>query len=111
MAGGGDRKSISIIITAAYIMINIRKVFFSPMPEKLEGHVGDVTVLDKVAIATLCFLMIVIGVFPAVMVPMVEKALRTSCACWEVHNVYLTNFRFHPPRNPDPCPRRSDPHL
>jgi NADH-quinone oxidoreductase subunit M len=68
--------SISIIITAAYIMMNIRKVFFSPMPEKLEGHVGDVTILDKVAISTLCLLMIVIGVFPAVMVPMVERGVE-----------------------------------
>jgi NADH-quinone oxidoreductase subunit M len=68
--------SISIIITAAYIMINIRKVFFSPMPEKLEGHIGDVTVLDKVAIVTLCAFMILIGVFPAVMVPMVETGVE-----------------------------------
>ncbi len=68
--------SISIIITAAYIMMNIRKVFFSPMPEQLEGHVGDVTVLDKVAITTLCFFMIVIGLFPAVMVPMVERGVE-----------------------------------
>ena len=30
--------SISIIITAAYIMRNIRQVFFGEMPEKLEGH-------------------------------------------------------------------------
>lgn len=68
--------SISIVITAAYIMMNIRKVFFSPMPEKLEGHVGDVTILDKVAIVTLCFFMIVIGIFPAVMVPMVERGVE-----------------------------------
>ncbi len=68
--------SISIVITAAYIMMNIRKVFFSPMPEKLEGHVGDITALDKVAISTLCFFMIVIGLFPAVMVPMVEKGVQ-----------------------------------
>ncbi|MBI5351401.1 MAG: NADH-quinone oxidoreductase subunit M [Chloroflexi bacterium] len=69
--------SISIIITAAYIMINIRKVFFSPMPEEIEKHhIGDITVLDKVAIATLCFCMIVIGIFPAVMVPMVETGVQ-----------------------------------
>lgn len=67
--------SISIIITAAYIMINIRKVFFSPMPENLEGHVGDVTVLDKVAITTLCLFMVGIGLFPAIMVPMVETGV------------------------------------
>jgi NADH-quinone oxidoreductase subunit M len=68
--------SISIIITAAYIMINIRKVFFSPMPEKLEGHIGDVTMLDKVAITALCLLMIGIGLFPAIMTPMVEKGVE-----------------------------------
>lgn len=68
--------SISIIITAAYIMINIRKVFFAPLPEKLEGHIGDVTVLDKIAIVTLSFLMIVIGIFPSVMVPMVETGVK-----------------------------------
>ncbi len=68
--------SISIVITAAYIMINIRKVFFSEMPENLQGHIGDVTVLDKVAITTLCFFMIIIGMFPAVMVPMVEKGVE-----------------------------------
>jgi len=68
--------SISIIITAAYIMTNIHKVFYSPMPEKLEGHVGDITVLDKVAITTLSFFMIVIGLFPAVMVPMVQRGVE-----------------------------------
>ena len=36
--------SISIVITAAYIMRNIRDVFFRPMPENLEGHITDVNV-------------------------------------------------------------------
>ena len=68
--------SISIVITAAYIMLNIRKVFFGPMPEKFEGHITDVTVLDKVAIVTLCALMIVIGLFPSIMVPMVQTGVQ-----------------------------------
>ena len=68
--------SISIVITAAYIMMNIRKVFFSPMPENLEGHIGDITVLDKVAIVTLCLFMIGIGLFPSIMVPMVETGVQ-----------------------------------
>jgi len=67
--------SISIVVTAAYIMLNIRKVFFGSMPEGLAGHVGDVTVLDKVAISTLCVLMIGIGLFPALMVPMVQTGV------------------------------------
>jgi NADH-quinone oxidoreductase subunit M len=68
--------SISIVITAAYIMRNIRSVFFGDMPEKLEGHITDVTVLDKVAIGTLCFFMVVIGLFPSFMVPLVESGVE-----------------------------------
>jgi NADH-quinone oxidoreductase subunit M len=68
--------SISIIITAAYIMIAIRRVFFGPMPEKLEGHISPITALDKVAIFTLCSCMVIIGIFPAVMVPMVETGVK-----------------------------------
>jgi len=68
--------SISIIITAAYIMVDIRKVFFGSLPEKLEGHLSPLTELDKVAITLLCSLMIIIGMFPVVMVPMVERGVE-----------------------------------
>jgi NADH-quinone oxidoreductase subunit M len=68
--------SISIVITAAYIMRNIRQVFFGEMPEKLEGHITDVTVLDKVAITTLCLFMVLIGWFPRLMAPMVESGVE-----------------------------------
>lgn len=68
--------SVSIVITAAYILLVIRRVFFSPMPEKLEGHISDVTVLDKLAIGTLCFFMILIGIIPSVMVPMMETGVK-----------------------------------
>jgi NADH-quinone oxidoreductase subunit M len=67
--------SISIVITAAYIMRNIRQVFFAKLPEKLEGHMTDVTMLDKVAIVTLCALMILIGLFPRLMVPLVSTGV------------------------------------
>ncbi len=68
--------SISIVITAAYIMRNIRQVFFGDVPERFEGHLTDVTVLDKLAIATLCLFMIVIGLFPGFMVPLVETGVN-----------------------------------
>jgi NADH-quinone oxidoreductase subunit M len=67
--------SISIVITAAYIMRNIRQVFFGDMPVNLEGHITDITFLDKVAISFLCMFMIVIGLVPSVMVPMVQKGV------------------------------------
>jgi len=68
--------SISIVITAAYIMRNIRQVFFAKMPEKFEGHLTDITVLDKVAIVTLCAFMIVIGLYPRFMVPLVASGVQ-----------------------------------
>jgi NADH-quinone oxidoreductase subunit M len=68
--------SISIVITAAYIMRNIRQVFFSDLPQKLEGHLTDVTMLDKVAITTLCLFMILIGLFPGIIVPMVQTGVE-----------------------------------
>ncbi len=68
--------SISIIITAAYIMRNIRQVFFGEVPEKFEGHLTDITILDKVAITTLCLFMIIIGLFPSFMVPMVQTGVE-----------------------------------
>lgn len=68
--------SISIVITAAYIMRNIRQVFFGELPQKLEGHLTDITVLDKIAITVLCLFMIVIGLFPGFMVPMVQTGVK-----------------------------------
>jgi hypothetical protein len=45
------------------------------MPENLEGHITDITVLDKVAITTLCLFMILIGLYPAFMAPMVDTGV------------------------------------
>jgi NADH-quinone oxidoreductase subunit M len=67
--------SISIVITAAYIMTNIRRVFFGEMPTHLEGHISPLTALDKVAIATLCLLMVALGLFPWLMAPMVQTGV------------------------------------
>jgi NADH-quinone oxidoreductase subunit M len=58
--------SISIVITASYIIRIIGGVFFGKMPH-YEHHFGDVTVLDKVALIFICLIMIAIGVYPALM--------------------------------------------
>lgn len=81
--------SISIVITAAYIMRNIRQVFFGELPEKFEGHLTDITVLDKVAIVTLCLFMIGIGLFPGFMVPMVEVGVARILNILEPYLAYL----------------------
>ena len=68
--------SISIVITAAYVLLAIRKAFFGDMPAQFEGHIGAISVLDKVALVTLCLIMISLGVFPNLMVPMVSQGVQ-----------------------------------
>ncbi len=68
--------SISIVITAAYVLLVVRRVFFGEMPKEFEGHITPISALDKVAIVTLVGLMIAIGVFPALMSPMVSLGVE-----------------------------------
>jgi NADH-quinone oxidoreductase subunit M len=64
--------SISIVITASYVILVIRRVFFGEMDPHFEGHITPINALDKVAIIVLCGFMIVLGVYPALMAPMVS---------------------------------------
>jgi NADH-quinone oxidoreductase subunit M len=68
--------SISIVITASYIIRIIQRVFFGQLPEEFDGHVRDVTVLDKVALVLLSGIMILIGIYPAIIVPLVESGVE-----------------------------------
>jgi NADH-quinone oxidoreductase subunit M len=69
--------AISIVITASYIIRITGKVFFGRVPEPLEHHnIGDVTVLDKVALGMLSAILIAVGVYPALMVPLVSSGVN-----------------------------------
>jgi NADH:ubiquinone oxidoreductase subunit 4 (subunit M) len=46
------------------------------VPEEFSGHVRDVTVLDKVALMVLSVILIAIGWFPRLMVPLVETGVN-----------------------------------
>jgi len=75
--------AISIVITASYIIRIIGRVFFGAMPEHFEhgDHaVGDVTVMDKVALGVICIIMITVGVYPSVMVPLVQSGVKNILA-------------------------------
>jgi len=67
--------SISIVITASYIIRIISKVFFGKMPEEYADHIHDVTVLDKVALVLLAGILVLVGIYPAIMVPLVESGV------------------------------------
>jgi NADH-quinone oxidoreductase subunit M len=66
---------LGVIVTAAYILLVVRRVFFGEIPEKLEKTATDVGWMDKVSIALFCLFMIGIGIFPGFMVPMVQSGV------------------------------------
>ena len=67
--------AISIVVTASYVLLVVRRVFFGKMPEEFEGHIKPINTLDKIALASLMALMIGIGLFPALMVPWVQSGV------------------------------------
>ncbi|MCS6995329.1 MAG: NADH-quinone oxidoreductase subunit M [Anaerolineales bacterium] len=68
--------SISIVVTAAYVLLVVRRAFFGEMPAQFEHHITPITALDKVAIVTLCACMVLLGLFPGLMAPMVSTGVQ-----------------------------------
>jgi len=68
--------AIGIIITAAYILLVVRRVFFGDMKPELEGSITNVNSLDKLAIGLLALIMIALGWFPSLMSPMIQSGVN-----------------------------------
>ena len=73
--------ALGIILTAAYVLRVVVQVFFGEFHEDKFHGVGDVTVLDKTALAILAVVLIGLGVFPQLLMNMISRALRPSCRC------------------------------
>jgi NADH-quinone oxidoreductase subunit M len=68
---------VGIVITAAYVLRVVQRVFFGEFDEsKWHDPIGDVTALDKVAISILAIWLIIVGVFPAIMQPMITGGME-----------------------------------
>jgi NADH-quinone oxidoreductase subunit M len=68
--------AISIVVTASYVLLVVRRVFFGKMPSEFEGHIQPINILDKISLILLMTLMVGIGVFPALMVPWVQTGVQ-----------------------------------
>ena len=66
---------LSIVITAAYILLTLRRVFFGDLPAVYENSVSDINLRDKIAISVLSLFMIGIGILPGLMVPLIESGV------------------------------------
>jgi len=71
--------ALGIVITAAYILRVVQHVFFGPLKPEFE-HVGDVTILDKVALLILCAILIVVGVYPSILMNLINTGVMPIVA-------------------------------
>ena len=67
---------LGIIVTAAYVLRVVGQVFFGEFDEERFPDVTPITVLDKIALATLLVWLVLLGVYPRLMAPMIESGVK-----------------------------------
>ncbi len=72
--------ALGIVITASYIMRIIGRVFFGKIPEEFEGHISGINNFDRLALVLLAGILILIGVYPTIMAPLVESGANAVLA-------------------------------
>ncbi|MFZ4816020.1 MAG: complex I subunit 4 family protein [Phototrophicaceae bacterium] len=71
---------IGIIITAAYVLRVTHQVFFGKFNAELYPDVGNIRWTDRIILLLLAVPLMVIGLYPNIMAPMVEIGLRPVLA-------------------------------
>jgi NADH-quinone oxidoreductase subunit M len=60
--------AVAIVITAAYILLAVQRVFFGELPEAF-AQISDIRWHDKLALGILCSLLVIVGLYPAIIAP------------------------------------------
>lgn len=71
---------LGIVITAAYVLRVTGRVFFGEFDEQRYGDVGDIFVTDRIILLLLGVPLLIIGIYPAVLAPMIEAGVRPVVA-------------------------------
>lgn len=66
---------IGLLFTGAYILKGIKKVLHGPLNEKWVGHLTDINTREIIVMAPLMTLILVIGVWPAWILDVINKAV------------------------------------
>ena len=70
---------LGVILTAAYILLTIRRVFFGELPENLT-NISDISWRDKLVIGVLSLVMIAVGIFPSLLTTMIDSGVTSILA-------------------------------
>ncbi len=72
--------ALAIVITAAYVLRVTGQVFFGEFDAKKYPEVGDIAVTDRIILILLGAPLIIIGLFPPIMAPMIESGVQPVIA-------------------------------
>ncbi|MCY3835098.1 MAG: NADH-quinone oxidoreductase subunit M [Anaerolineaceae bacterium] len=67
--------ALGIVITAAYVLRVTGQVFFGEFNQARFHDVGDISVVDRAVLLLLGIPLIVLGMYPAIMAPMIETGV------------------------------------
>jgi NADH-quinone oxidoreductase subunit M len=68
--------TIGLLLTGAYILKGIKQVLHGPLNEHWRGHITEINTRELLVIAPLMVLMLVIGVWPAWILSVINEAMR-----------------------------------
>jgi NADH-quinone oxidoreductase subunit M len=66
---------LGVLITAAYILLVLRRVFFGDLDPEYAASVVNVNVQDKIVIGLLVAIMVALGCFPVLMSPLIQSGV------------------------------------
>jgi NADH-quinone oxidoreductase subunit M len=71
---------IGVVITAAYVLRVTGQVFFGEFDKEKYPEVGDIAITDRVILLLLGIPLLVVGLYPAIMAPMIAAGVRPVAA-------------------------------
>jgi NADH-quinone oxidoreductase subunit M len=68
--------AIAVVVTAAYILLIVRRVFFGTLPDEFERTVSGISRKETLALVFLMLFLIGMGLYPAWIAPVVETGVQ-----------------------------------
>lgn len=72
--------ALGIVVTAAYVLRVTSQVFFGEFNEARYSDVGDIAITDRIILLLLGTPLIVLGIYPTIMAPMISEGLKPVLA-------------------------------